>query len=88
MNNGGTANYLKVKLPDTIASVAAKIKVVRSDGKVIFRDFISGEGLNSDQSHIQIFGLEDTSATEITVKYISGKKEIKTGNFVNSMVNF
>jgi enediyne biosynthesis protein E4 len=31
INNGGDANYLKIKLPDTIASVAAKIMVMRSD---------------------------------------------------------
>ena len=75
INNGGDANYLKVQLPDTIASIAAKISVKRSDGKIIYRDFISGEGLCSDQSHIQTFGLEDTSATDITVQYINGETE-------------
>jgi hypothetical protein len=88
INNGGDANYLKVQLPDVIASVAAKIKVQRSDGKVIYRDFVSGEGLSSDQSHIQIFGLEDASATEITVQYINGETDKKTGNFVNVLVKF
>jgi hypothetical protein len=88
INNGGDANYLKVQLPDVIASVAAKIKVQRSDGKVIYRDFVSGEGLSSDQSHIQIFGLEDASATEITVQYINGETDKRTGNFVNALVKF
>jgi enediyne biosynthesis protein E4 len=88
INKGGNANYLKVKLPDTISSVAAKIKVTRSDGKIIYRDFISGEGLSSDQSHVQIFGLEGNRATEITVQYINGTKEVRTGNFVNLVVTF
>ncbi len=88
INNGGDANYLKVQLPDVIASVAAKIRVQRSDGKVIYRDFVSGEGLNSDQSHIQIFGLENASATEITVQYINGETDKRAGNFANTLVKF
>jgi hypothetical protein len=88
INNGGDANYLKVQLPDTIASVAAKISVKRSDGKMIYRDFVSGEGLCSDQSHIQIFGLEDASATDITVQYINGETDKRTGDFSNVLVKF
>ena len=88
INNGGEANYLKVKLPDTISSIAAKIKVTRSDGQVIYRDFVSGEGLGSDQSHIQIFGLGSASATDITVQYINGEIEKRTGDFSNVLVKF
>ena len=88
INNGGDANYLKVQLPDTIASIAAKISVKRSDGKVLYRDFVSGEGLCSDQSHIQIFGLEDASATDITVQYINGETDKRTGDFSNVLVKF
>ena len=88
INNGGDANYLKVKLPDTIASVAAKIRVQRSDGKVIYRDFVSGEGLCSDQSHIQIFGLENASVTEVTVQYINGQTDKRTGDFANTTLKF
>ncbi len=88
INNGGDANYLKVQLPDTIASVAAKIRVQRSDGKVIYRDFVSGEGLCSDQSHIQIFGLENASATEVTVQYINGQSDKRTGDFSNTLLKF
>ena len=88
INNGGDANYLKVQLPDVIASVGAKIRVQRSDGKVIYRDFVSGEGLNSDQSHIQIFGLENASATEIRVQYINGETDKRAGNFSNTLVKF
>jgi len=88
INNGGDANYLKVQLPDTIGSIAAKIVVTRSDGEVIYRDFVSGEGLCSDQSHIQIFGLGDASATDIAVHYINGETDGRTGEFVNTLVKF
>jgi hypothetical protein len=81
-------NYLKVKLDDTISSIAAKISVTRSDGTVIYRDFVSGEGLNSDQSHIQIIGLSKFSANKITVEYIDGTIVEKIGEFSNQMVRF
>lgn len=88
INKGGDANYLKVKLPDTIESIAAKIKVTLNDGKVLHRFLVSGEGLNSDQSHIQIFGLGQASVTEVVVQYIDGKVATKTGNFTNTMLIF
>ncbi|MCK5188981.1 MAG: VCBS repeat-containing protein, partial [Methylococcales bacterium] len=88
INQGGNGHYLKVKLPDTIDSIAAKIMVKRSDGKILHRDFVSGEGLNSDQSHVQIFGLGEGSATEVTVRYINGNETTQRGNFVNTVVQF
>jgi hypothetical protein len=88
INAGGEANYLKVQLADTIGSVAAKIKVTLDNGDTLYRDFVSGEGLSSDQSHIQIFGLGDATATAIEVNYINGKREVKTGKFVDTLVRF
>ena len=88
INNGGDANYLKVQLPDTIASIGAKITVTRSDGQMIYRDFVSGEGLCSDQSHIQIFGLGDARANNITVRYLNGESAERTGDFVNALIKF
>jgi hypothetical protein len=81
-------NYLKVKLDDTISSIAAKITVTRSDGSIIYRDFISGEGLNSDQSHVQIIGLSQFSANKVTVEYIDGTTVEKIGEFSNEMIRF
>ena len=88
INKGGEAKYLKVKLPDTVYSIAAKITVTRSDGKILRRDYILGEGLNSDQSHVQIFALEDARASEVSVQYINGEKSVQTGNWINSTVSF
>ncbi|MCZ6819814.1 MAG: CRTAC1 family protein [Calditrichaeota bacterium] len=88
INKGGDANYLKVQLPNTIESIAAKIKVIRSDGLVLRRDVVSGEGLSSDQSHVQIFGLGDALATEVSVQYLDGRVETKTGNYSNTLIRF
>ena len=88
LSKGGESHYLKVKLPDTIKSIAAKITVKLSNGKTLHRDFVSGEGLCSDQSHIQIFGLGKVSAKKVTVKYINGKSVTKSGNFVNRTLKF
>ncbi len=55
---------------------------------MLYRDFVSGEGLCSDQSHIQIFGLGSATATEITVNYINGQKEVESGEFVDTLVRF
>jgi hypothetical protein len=88
MNKGGKSNFVKVKLADNIGSIAAKITVIKSDGSVLRRDFVSGEGLSSDQSHIQIFGLGDTGAKEVSVRYIDGRVDVKTGDFVNTIVTF
>ncbi len=88
INDGGEANYLKVQLPDTISSIAAKIRVTLSNGEFLHRDFVSGEGLCSDQSHIQIFGLDNATATNIAVKYINGETEVRSGEFVNTLVRF
>jgi hypothetical protein len=88
MSAAGQAGYLNVTLPDTVGSVAAKIQVTRSDGKIIHRDFVSGEGLCSDQSHLQIFGLDDTEAAAIKVRYIDGREEERIGSFKNELVVF
>jgi enediyne biosynthesis protein E4 len=88
INKGGNANYLKVKLTDNIDSIGARIRVKRSDGVTLYRDFVSGEGLCSDQSHVQIFGLEKHSALEVTVKYLSGEVKTTSGEFKNEIVNF
>jgi hypothetical protein len=88
INKGGNSHFLKVKLKNTLASIGAKIKVTRSDGTIIYRDFILGEGLCSDQSHIQIFGLESATVTQVDILYLSGKMESKTGNFMNQTLVF
>ena len=88
ISNGGDANYLKVKLPDTVESIAAKITVVLDNGETLNRNFVSGEGLCSDQSHVQIFGLDRASATEVFVQYIDGKTDSRSVSIANQTIVF
>jgi enediyne biosynthesis protein E4 len=80
--------FLKVKLPDTINSIGAMVTVTRSDGSKLYKPFISGEGLCSDQSHTLIFGLGKGSAAEVQVNYLDGTSASQTGDFVNTQLTF
>ena len=88
LSNAGKGNYLKVKLPDNVDSIAATVTVNLSDGRVLSRPYVSGEGLCSDSSHIIVFGLGNASATEVKVNYIDGRDEVKTGSYRNQRLEF
>ncbi len=88
LSKAGKGNYLKVELPDNVSSIAATITVNLSDGRILSRPYVSGEGLCSDSSRIIVFGLGDASVTEVKVDYIDGKNEIKTGSFRNQLLKF
>ena len=86
LSKGGTANYLKVKLPNTVKSVGAKVIVTLDDGTRLHNFFVVGEGLCSDQSHILNFGLASQKAKSISVTYIDGQVVNKNGDFVNQLI--
>jgi len=88
LSKAGKGNYLKVELPDNVSSIAATVTVTLSDGRILSRPYVSGEGLCSDSSRIIIFGLGDMSVTEVKVNYIGGRDEIKTGSFRNQLLRF
>ncbi len=88
ISRGGDANYLKVKLPNNIGSIAANVSVQRTDGTTVNQTFLSGEGLCSDQSHTLIFGLGQSQAAEVTVQYINGMSDSMNGPFQNETLVF
>ena len=89
ISNGDTPNgFLKIKLPDTISSIGAIAKVTLEDGSVVYKPFVSGEGLASDASHIIIAGLGTQSATSVEVTYLGGGKATQTGNFRDTTLTF
>lgn len=88
ISRGGSNNYVKVKLPDTVESIGAVVTVTSASGKKQSRPFILGEGLCSDQSHTLIFGLADDKAVAIDVSYLNGKREQRTGTFDRAVVHF
>ena len=87
LSKGGDANYLKVKLPNNVSSVGAKVKVLLNDGTVLHNTFVVGEGLCSDQSHILNFGLGKQKARSVSVQYLDGRTESTSGTLANQEIN-
>lgn len=86
LSKGGSQSYLKIKLANTVESIGAKVSVTLDDGSIIYRDFVVGEGLASDQSHVLIFGLGSNEAIDITVKYLNGIEVNRSGSFINQTI--
>ena len=87
LSKGGNANHLKIKLPNTVKSVGAKVVVTLADGHRLHNTFIIGEGLCSDQSHILNFGLGSQQATAISVTYLNGEVVNRDGSFSNQLIS-
>lgn len=88
LNEGGDAHYLKVKLPDTPESLGAIVRVTTSDGRTFTRHLVSNEGLLSEQSHVLVFGLGDTTAvSRVEVSLLSGEKRIIDSPDVNTTLS-
>jgi hypothetical protein len=77
MSKGGNANYLKVSLKDNVDSIGATVKVTLTNGTILSRPYVSGEGLCSDSSHTIIFGLANASATKVQVNYLNGESFVQ-----------
>ncbi len=88
LSKKGDANYLKVRLADTIESIGATVKVRLTDGTILSRPYVSGEGLCSDSSHVIIFGLGHQNAEEVTVDYMNATSNSKTIDKNNQIVSF
>ena len=86
LSEGGDANHLKLKLPNTVKSIGAKVVVTLADGSRLHNTFIVGEGLCSDQSHILSFGLGSQKASSYSVTYLSGETVEEKGSFVNQLI--
>ncbi len=84
INDGGSYNFLKVRLEQTASAMGAKVEVITGAGKTLTDWMITGEGLGSDQSHILVFGLgEETRVTQVNVFYLGGKKNTITDPAIN-----
>lgn len=83
LSQGGNAKHLKVKLPNMVKSIGAKVIVTLADGSQLHNTFVVGEGLCSDQTHILNFGLGEQTARSISVRYLNGDEVNRQGEFVN-----
>ena len=86
LSKGGDQGYLKIKLPNTIESVGARVSVTLDNGDTINQIFVVGEGLVSDQSHVLVFGLGDSSATNISIHRLSGPVQEIKGDYRNELL--
>ena len=86
LSKGGNANHLKLKLPNTVKSIGAKVVVTLADGSLIHNTFVVGEGLCSDQSHVLNFGLGSQKATSYSVTYLDGEVVNQSGSFANQLI--
>jgi hypothetical protein len=74
LSGGGKNGFVKIRLSDTPASIGALVEVGLRGGRKLTKQFTSGEGLASDQSHDLIFGLGDAKSIEnVTVFYADGR---------------
>ncbi|MGH1419039.1 MAG: FG-GAP repeat domain-containing protein [Hyphomicrobiaceae bacterium] len=88
-SKAGDNGYLKVKLPATVGSIGAIVKVSLDDGRDITKFYVSGEGLCSDSSRMITVGLgKSNNATTVSVTYINGTTDQKNGSFRNEVVSF
>jgi len=73
LSGGGDNNYLKVRLADAPKSLGALVEVTLSGGTTLTKQFTSGEGMSSDQSHDLNFGIgKATQIENVKVFYANG----------------
>jgi len=73
VNQGGHDNWIKVRLPNTASSINARVIVRDSQGGQQAKQFITSQGLGSDQGRDLIFGFGDTvKAASIRVEFQDG----------------
>lgn len=87
LSEGGEANFIKVIMPDTVASLGAQVSVHLPDGRVITQQVLSSTGFLSDPSTILTFGLADVAQVEkVTVDWTSGEQTVETKPEINSRI--
>ena len=73
---GGKADWLQVLLPNAPAALTARVSVTRADGVVLHEQWLSGEGLASEQSRRLQFGLgENAGVVNVQVEFGDGRRQ-------------
>ena len=87
INDGGDNHYLKVRIPDTPASMGAKVSVTTGDGRTLTDWMVTGEGLVSDQTHVLTFGLgTDEVCPRIDITYMDGRTQTIENPTIDSLI--
>ena len=86
INKGGDANYIAVRLPETVKYVGSTITVTKKDGSTLTDAYVIGEGLGSDQTSTVTFGLgTDTEVSSISIALPNGTTQIIASPKVNAV---
>ena len=73
VNQGGHDNWIKVRLPNTARSINARVVVTDAAGQQQTKQFITSQGLGSDQTRDLIFGFEgNEKAVSVRVEFQYG----------------
>jgi hypothetical protein len=89
LSTGNTPNgYLKIRLPEGLSSIGAIVEVTLEDGGILYKPYVSGEGLASDSSRVIIAGLGTQQATAVNVRFLDDTIATQKGNFSNETVTF
>jgi hypothetical protein len=73
---GGDSAWLQVVLPNAAPALTAQVSVTRADGVVLHDQWLSGEGLASEQSRTLQFGLGDsTGQVDVQVRFGDGRSQ-------------
>lgn len=76
LSMGGSAAWVQVLLPNSAAALHARVEVTRSDGVVLHDQWLSGEGLASEQSRALQFGLGSaTGPIDVRVHFADGREQ-------------
>ncbi len=87
INEGGDANYIAFRFPETSKYIGSKVTVTKNDGSILSDVYVIGEGLVSDQTSTLTFGLgSDSTIKSVDINLPSGTKESLT-NFKVNQVN-
>lgn len=88
INEGGNANYIAFRLPETAMYAGAKITVTKNDDSIISDVYVIGEGLVSDQTSTLTFGLgTDDRVKSINLSLPNGTQRA-ISNFQMNKLNF
>lgn len=86
INQGGDANYIAFRFPETAKYAGSKITVTKNDGSILSDVYVIGEGLVSDQTATLTFGLgEDTTIKSVMLNLPNGQSQTLNTFSVNQV---
>ncbi len=87
ISNGGSNNYIQIKIASDAVSLGAKINVL-TPTKNLLEHFVVGEGLCSDQTSLVHFGLgKDKRVYKIMIYYTDSYKDVVKNPKINTVVD-